>query len=290
VDDAQEREGLYDALLAAATQVGQAIAAEPRPSAAPSAARIWDAAAELVAHAPPSLPPQPDDRPAAAGPAFRALAKLGADWPELRTGRLTGEAAYARAGALWEDLMCQPPMGTYASLAAQFLQRRLAPGQLVVELGAGVGNASRLLQLPRAVTYFRTDRNPLLLRRRDLNGTPRRYDFDTAPPFRQVDIVFAVNALHCAREPRQTLAYVLEMLREGGLLLLAEGNPRTDASGRPWALDIVFCQFSGWWDRGGFRTRASWLADLRASGFQALGGQRLLAGPHDLGGLVWGQR
>jgi SAM-dependent methyltransferase len=118
------------------------------------------------------------------------------------------------------------------------------PGQLVVELGAGVGNASRLLELPRAVTYFRTDRNPLLLRRRDLHGTPRRYDFDTAPPFRQVDIVFAVNALHCAREPRQTLAYLLEMLREGGLLLLAEGSPRTDASGRPWALDIVFCQFS----------------------------------------------
>ena len=27
------------------------------------------------------------------------------------------------------------------------------------------------------------------------------------------------------------------------------------AQAQPWALNVFFCQFEGWWDRGGFRSR-----------------------------------
>ena len=137
--------------------------------------------------------------------------------------------------------------------------------------------------------YLRTDKNPFLLRR-DLPGRVEYYDFDTPPTQRNVDLVFAVNALHCAKDYRASLSHIHEMLRSGGTLLLAEGCPWTTVEAQPWALNILFCQFEGWWDRGGFRSRAEWISDLEEVGFRSIEWQSLQAGEHDLGGLIWGRK
>ena len=136
------------------------------------------------------------DEPAGgpAGAAADALRKLARDWPALRTGTLTGEQAYAAEAGLWERLMAEPPMGAFARLAATFVNDRAGPGDLVVELGAGVGATSRLLRLPESATFLRTDANPMLVRRRGLPGTPARYDFDEPSPVRDAAIVLAVNS------------------------------------------------------------------------------------------------
>jgi SAM-dependent methyltransferase len=291
MDDFNEDEDLYGALVAVAAAVCRDIFADPPVAGLPLAARIWSAAREFVEHTDAHpLPPGPASDENENYAVFLAFAKLRADWPELRAGRLTGEDAYAATDRLWDKLMFEPPMGRYAALAALFINRRIAPGQLLVELGAGVGMTSRLLTLPDDVTYFRTDINPFLLRRPNLPGTPRRYDFDEPSTLRGADLVFAVNALHCARDQVRTLSHVREMLRDDGLLLFAEGNARTNRAGLPSVMDVIFSQFTGWWDRSGFRPREEWLADLHSAGFRSVGYQRFRAGEHDLGGLIWARR
>ena len=281
--DQYENLELYDALTLKAFDVCSAIARYPEPDD-PSALKTWQVARDCIRDGTTMLPGAAGG--STSGAAFEALDKLLEDWPQLCSGSTTGELAYAQSGDLWERLMNEPPMGTYARLTAAFLADRIRSGDKVVELGAGVGNASRLLTLPDEVVYIRSDKNPLLLKQSNLPGTPVRYDFDRPPSIADVDIVFAVNTLHCAADPRRTLSYIKQMLRPGGVLMLAEGEPRPK-DGRRWPLDVLFCQFRGWWDRGGFRTRSTWMDDLCAEGYRDVGYQRLLAGASDLGGLVW---
>ena len=124
----------------------------------------------------------------------------------------------------------------------------------VVELGAGVGSASRQIALPTDVDYLRTDKNPFLLRG-DLQRRVTCYDFDTPSTLRNVDSVFAGNALHCARDYRASLSHVYETLRNGGTFLLAQ-----------------------------------WISDLEEVGFRSIEWRCLQAGEHDLGGLIWGRK
>lgn len=278
---------LYETLLEKTFEVCASILSQSRPTTDPSAIRIWDAAQEFLSSGP--IVRSTKRRPGAYA-AFEALDQLLADWPKLRNGEISGEEAYARAEGLWERLMCEPPMGTYAEITAELVNHYAKPGDSIVELGAGVGNTSRLLKLPANVSYIRTDINPFLLRMANLPGEPLRYNFDQACSFRDVDIVFAVNALHCAQNPRLTLQFIHDMLDEnGGSLILTEGEPISTKL-RPWALDVLFCQFKGWWDRTGFRTRSVWMDDLRAVGFRELEFKQLLAGEHDLGGIILARR
>jgi SAM-dependent methyltransferase len=238
-----------------------------------------------------AVSPVPPSVRAAGSPcaAELALDKLARDWPQMREGALSGELAYAGEPVLWERVVCDAPLGTYGRMAASFLNREVRPGHTVVELGAGVGAASRHLRFPDRVRYLRTDLNPFLLRRKTLPGVPKRYDFDQPSSLRGADMVFAVNALHCAADPRRSLRHVHAMLREGGRVLLAEGHPKPSPE-HPWALDFLTCQFKGWWDRTGFRNREAWTDDLRAAGFRRVQFRRLAAGAHDLGGLIWAHR
>lgn len=284
--NAQEDAALYAALIEAAGTVCEEIAADRRPTGNPLADRVWTAARAFASRTG-TAPDESALRPADGRAPFRALRKLRADWPALRDGRLTGEAAFARDAGLWDSLMREPPMGRYAEQTAAFVNERARPGQTIVELGAGVGITSSLLRLPDGVRYFRTDLNPLLLRRADLPGIPRRYNFDEPPPFQDVDLAFAVNALHCAADPARTLAHLRSMLRPGGWLVFAEGSDRSDDNGLPSVMDVVFSQFTGWYDRGGFRSRDEWLADLNTAGFADLGHQPYVVGEHVLGDLFW---
>ena len=281
--DAHESVEFYEALILKAFDVCTEISRYQKPSH-PSAIKIWEVANGFVSFGS-ILPSAPQPYPAT-GAAFEALDKLRMDWPELSSGAITGETAYGISADLWQRLMCESPMGTYACLAAGLVNSCIRPGHKIIELGAGVGNASRLLEIPPDVLYIRSDKNPFLLNRRDVPGTFLRYDFDFPSSMTAADIVFAVNALHCAQNPRRTLSYVREMLRHGGTLVLAEGVPRP-ARNRPWALDVLFCQFKGWWDRSGFRNRSEWIDDLHAAGYTDVGYQRLLAGEYDLGGVIW---
>jgi hypothetical protein len=288
VDSAvKEDEIRYHALSVAAHELSQWIAAGPRPKESGSAVCLWKAAVESVLHPPRNIgAPTFEGRD---GAVFEALSKLRVDWPDLRTGKLRGESAYTSSQVLWERLMCEWPLGSYASMASEFVNFYAEKWHSVVELGAGVGSASRQIALPTNVDYLRTDRNPFLLRE-DLPGRVNCYDFDTPSTLRNVDLVFAVNALHCASNYRASLSHVYEMLRVGGTFLLAEGCPRTTEQAQPWALNVFFCQFEGWWDRGGFRSRDEWIADLEEVGFRSIEWRCLQAGEHDLGGLIWGRK
>jgi long-chain acyl-CoA synthetase len=284
--DAHESLALYESLVLEALDVCVEISRYPMPSD-PSALKTWEVAKAFAECG--SIPRSASHPHAIGGAAFEALDKLRADWPQLHSGEMTGEIVYASAGDLWRRLMCEPPMGTYATLAASVVNSSLNTVRTIIELGAGVGNTSRLLEIPEGVRYLRSDKNPSLLTGSKLPGTPVRYDFDLPSSMSDADLVFAVNAVHCAQDPRRTLSFVRDILRPGGMLLLAEGAPRPSGN-RPWALDVLFCQFQGWWDRSGFRDRAAWIDDLRAAGYVEVGCQRLLADEYDLGGLIYARR
>ncbi len=223
------------------------------------------------------------------GVAVECLELLAESWPRVMGGDATGETIFLFRPDLWARLMVEWPMGAYAQLAAEFLVESGELGGRVLELGAGIGGTTRRLTAHLGDGFVRTDLNAGLLRLCPAPGATAQYDFNEPGEWRDLDVVFAVNAVHCARDPGRTLGYLAEMLRPGGWCVLAEGSPAT-RDGLPWALTYFFGLFDGWWDVGGFRPRSDWLADLRAAGFAKVGTAPLRAGDHDLGGLVWGRR
>jgi SAM-dependent methyltransferase len=223
-------------------------------------------------------------------PLDKFFSVLAAALPGTWNGNLTGHDAAKGAGKDgWEALMVSPPMGLYPEMVATFMRRAgLLKGKTVLELGAGVGNLSRLIHTEPA-RYIRSD-----LRKSFLAGQYSKeemyLDFDQPfPSDLQVDVVVAVNALHCASDPALTLAQIHKVLKPGGHVVLGEGNPFPSPQG-PWALDVLFGFFDGWWDRGGFRSRTYWLQSFKDAGFGAHGYGVLRAGHYDLGGLLWSQK
>jgi SAM-dependent methyltransferase len=191
---------------------------------------------------------------------------------------------------LWESFMVEPPLGWYAQAAAQVLASLQEIRGKVLELGAGVGNTSRLVAgLADPSLYVRTDLNVKLLRASGLSTPISYFDFNRAGEWRDLDLVFAVNALHCAKNKTESLKGIWEMLKPGGVVLLGEGAPES-LPGIPWSLNYLCGFFDGWWDEGGFLARSDWKALLSATGFTDIRTEALPAGDLELGGVIWARK
>jgi SAM-dependent methyltransferase len=273
----------YLSLLGAARAVASQIVRTKSDGLAGAAAYIHRASQELVAAV-----PEQDREPAVTdGAMFECLQRLLVVWPDIAARRTEGEQVFSAEPALWKRAMTEWPMGGFARMAADFMIEHDLLGGKVLELGAGVGSCSTLVASHVNDQFVRTDLQPFLLRRQKIAGTIERYDFNEKGRWQNLDAIFSVNALHCAKDKVATLRHLFEMLREGGVVVLGEGRPHTDEMGTPWALNPFFGLFRGWWDIGGFVPREGWLAAFKQAGFSGAGYAVRRAGDHDLGGAIW---
>jgi len=175
-----------------------------------------------------------------------------------------------RVGAgLWRSLMTEWPMAQYAEAMADYLPRSMEDMR-VLEVGAGVGNTTALVEGRAFGEYVRADLNT------EQQPGLVQWDFNDPPPIGWVgrfDLVFATNAVHCARDVARTMDYLTAV---GSRVVLAEGAPYTPA---PWALTAPFGLMRGWWDRGGFLPAYRW------AGLGGVEVARIYDGEHCLGGL-----
>jgi SAM-dependent methyltransferase len=272
----------YLSLLGAARDVASQIVRTPHGALTGAAEYIHRASRELAAI------PSTDGPPLPPGDAiFECLRRLLAVWPDIAAHRIEGEQVFSGDPGLWKRAMTEWPMGGFARMAADFMIEHDLLGGKVLELGAGVGSCSALVAGHVTDQFVRTDLQPFLLRRQKIAGTVERYDFNEKGRWRNLDTIFSVNALHCAKDKVATLRHLFEMLRAGGVVVLGEGRPHTDDRRTPWALNPFFGLFRGWWDIGGFVPREGWLAAFKQAGFSGAGYAARRAGDHDLGGAIW---
>jgi Methyltransferase domain len=273
----------YLVLLAAAHEAAREITRTPSLGLVGAAEYIHRAGRELLAS---SAGTQPKSAPAGEA-VFECLRRLVEVWPEVASRRIEGERVFSAEPGLWKRAMTDWPMGGFARMAADFMIENELLGGNILELGAGVGSCSALVASHVTERYIRTDLQPFLLKRQKLPGTVDCYDFNEEGRWQDLDTIFAVNALHCAKDKTMTLRHLWAMLRKGGVVVLGEGRPHTDDSRTPWALNPLFGLFRGWWDIGGFVPREDWLAAFQGAGFAKTGYAVRREGSHDLGGLVW---
>nr|WP_191909876.1 class I SAM-dependent methyltransferase [Microbispora cellulosiformans] len=282
------RAGRYAGLFAYARTAAERIAASPHRPVTGRAVRLRAAALALL-DAPHRTPP---DHEVPRTAAYDALDVLVEEWPSLAVGRLDGADVMRSRPGLWGRLMTEWPMMEYADALVAALPRLYTGTESVLEIGSGVGNATaRLAPLYRERLVW-TDRELSLVRHSRWPGTGRVFDFDLEPPddLGRFDAIVGINALHCAADIARTLGRLRRLLLPGGILLLAEGNSPTRSDGTPWALDLLFNAFDGWWDRGGFRTRSEWREALSSQGYTDIRTSAMTAGSDDLGGLIWAYR
>lgn len=279
----EEPAGQYLRLLGAARLVAARIVKTPPDGLTGAPRYIHRASRELVDAVPDDGRESLDDDGAIAD----CLRRLMAAWPEIAVRNIEGEQIVSGDPGLWKRAMAEWPMGGFARMAADVMIESERLSGRVVELGAGVGSCSSLVAARVSDQFIRTDLQPFLLQRQKIPGTVERYDFNEAGPWQGLETIFAVNALHCARDKVATLRHLFDMLGAGGALFLGEGQPHTDDRRTPWALNPFFGLFRGWWDIGGFVPRERWLAALRQAGFGKIGFAVRRAGVHDLGGVIW---
>jgi SAM-dependent methyltransferase len=191
-----------------------------------------------------------------------------------------------------------------ASVVAARLESRSVPtgevadrrGLNVLEVGAGCGSGAEALldALPeRSGRYVLTDLSPRFLRsaldRLSAGGRRSAWEIEARPldldrprdawrlEKRSFDLVFGVNVLHCARDIRESLSGLRELLRPGGLLVLGEcvrARP-----GRPVHVEFAFQLFDGFFredrERSGgarwpFLDAVSWTNVAREAGFRSV--------------------
>ncbi len=258
---------------------------EPSGAGSRSAEFIHSNAMSLASAITPS-----HDRSADVGPdvpVVEMLRLLVDHWPQLATGRLSGEELMADRPELWRGFMHQWPLGSYGRLTARAAIECGATNGDVVEVGAGSGHAS--VALGPAVTgcYIRTDLGADLAP--DMPGTYEQFDINRRPRWSGLQGIVGSNVLHCAVDKRRTLDRLKDALAPGGHLVLGEGVPFTKPD-VPWALTYLCGLFAGWWDIGGFLERSVWLSLLADVGLQTVEVRRLVASDHDLGGVIVAQR
>jgi SAM-dependent methyltransferase len=276
----------YLRLLAAAREAAKQIIKTPPEGLSGAALYIRNASQALLDTLPGADRGSREDE----GAIFECLRRVVAVWPDIAARGIGGEHVFSGDPGLWKRAMTEWPMGGFARMAADFMIERGLLNGRVLELGAGVGSCSALVAPYVTARYVRTDLQPFLLKRQKIVGTVERYDFNEPGPWRDLDLIFAVNALHCAKDKIATLRHLREMLRQAGMLVLGEGQPVTDDRGTPWALNPFFGVFRGWWDIGGFMGREEWLAAMTKAGFSNTGFAVRRAGAHDLGGVIWAMK
>lgn len=219
----------------------------------------------------------------------KSLNLLAEYWPYFINGNKKPIDLIKDNKGLWESLMTGYPMGQYAILTSKFLIKNNLLNGKCLEIGAGVGNTTRLIADYVNNEFIRTDLIPELVNKIKCKGTISPYDFNKKGPWRNLDTIFGVNALHCADNKLITLQNLKEMLKPGGILVLGEGAPYPK-NNTPWCLNGFYGLFNGWWDKGGFISRKEWISLLNTAGFEKIGFSQLRAGKFDLGGIIWGQR
>src|SRR5262249_13915945 len=220
----EEPSDKYLSLLDAAREVASQIVRTTTDGLGGAAAYIHHASQELVA----AVPERDDESPATGGAIFECLQRLLAVWPDIAARRIEGEQVFSGEPALGKRAMTEWPMGGFARMAADFMIEHDLLGGNVVELGAGVGSCSAMIAGYVTDRFVRTDLQPFLLKRQKIAGSVERYDFNEAGPWRDLDTIFSVNALHCAKDKLATFRHLFDMLREGGVVVLGEGRPHTD--------------------------------------------------------------
>jgi SAM-dependent methyltransferase len=273
--DPAESDWRYETLLAHARWVAGRILVCSEPPVSPAGRYLVEQSRLLAT--------RPGHRTRSTGIAADVLNAVDHEWARIASGRLTGEELFA-SDDTWLRLMTEWPMGQYARLAAAEIAAHLPPEAIVLELGAGVGVTTRMIRGPIAAVGGR------------LNATDRMYrarsalDFDEPlvgriGPMTDVDIVVAVNALHCARDPEKTLGWIRHILPRSGQLVIAEGAPWPQA-GVPWALNLVFGTMMGWYDQKGFCSSIYWRDALRRAGFAKATWVPIPSRRYDLGGVI----
>jgi SAM-dependent methyltransferase len=215
-----------------------------------------------------------------------ALGRLVRHADRILQGDLSGMDCISSTQGLWKRMMCEWPMGDYGRTLAEYLNSHgLAKGK-ILELGAGVGHASKFIHVPADTVYIKTDLNKVILQMYNRGGILERFDIDSDDaPYEDVDLIFASNVLHCARAKDKTLRSLFRMLRRGGYLVFSEGVPEVQP-GREWCLTPLFGFLDGWWDRGGFMDLEHWRTLARDAGLSIVASEPIRCGRNLVGNLI----
>ncbi len=234
-------------------------------------------------------------------PSYRIAALAADEYPAVLQGGVAGEdALFApdHIGTWIEYFSNANPMYAIANAVGCLAVERALPAHAaqVLELGGGLGSGAEALLArlesaggpDRFDAYLFTDVVPPFLRRAKkaltarFPAAPLRFAWmDMDEPFGKAAVapgscalVYAVNALHVARDLGATLAQVREALVPGGALVIAECvRPFAD---RPLHVEFVFNLLGafraptlvpGWRPNGGFLTPEQWTGALEANGF-----------------------
>ena len=211
------------------------------------------------------------------------------NWNEIASPLFSGERLISENRGLWLKLMTTWPMNEYAEFMSRFLKHKGLLNGRILEFGAGVGNTSKLIVNDINGEYIRTDICSKLLNKYKYSKHQEVYDFEKKCRWKDLDLIFGVNALHCAKDKEKAVINLYDGLKKNGYLVISEGQPYSNAQ-TPWALNYVFGLFKGWYDIGGFLDRKDWLHIFKKAGFSSYGACMLRVGNHDLGGIVWGKK
>ncbi len=225
-------------------------------------------------------------------------------YPEVASGRTTGERALLQPArvALWLAYFdnSNPVYALSNRIAAVAAANRLpaAGPYRILEIGAGAGSAAEALfeelerrgRLAALELYTLTEPAPFFRRRAERTLRARfpaaRFDaraLDIDLPFAEqglggeYDLVYGVNVVHVARRLVESLARLRAALRPGGVLVA--GECLRLFPGQPIPADLVFQLLHGFTSvetdptvrpHHGFLEPAVWRRALAASGFEAV--------------------
>ena len=234
-------------------------------------------------------------------PSYRIAALAAAEYPAVLRGAVSGEDALFEPDHIdaWIEYFSNAnPLYAIANAVGALAAERALPGRAatVLELGGGLGSGAKALltrleslgPADRLAAYRFTEIVPAFLRRAKRALSARFPDapltfawLDQDQPFAKAGVaagsyalVYAVNALHVARDLAATLVEVRDALAPGGALVISECV--RPFAGRPLHLEFVFNLLSAfqaptlvptWRPNGGFLTPEQWTAALEANGF-----------------------
>ncbi len=249
-------------------------------------------AAEQQAHDPSALP------------SYRIAEVAASLWPAVMRGEIRGDDSLfsPEHAALWPAYFSNdnPLYAINNLVGARAARRRLPPGRLrILEVGGGLASGAlalldeieatgRLDDVTRyhftelATPFLRRGQRALHARRAGLPLIFGRVDVD-APLSAQgiepgsVDLLWAVNTVHVAKDLAATLSGLRDALRPGGLLLLGEClRPHPAVPVYPEFVFLLLDAFRGpgldpaQRREPGFLTPEEWERSLSAAGFTGI--------------------